>query len=98
VAVAYVAEMEWIFVALLYIATALMATYKFGSPGFVAAVTFLAVHSAGIHYAWSPNPLVAVFISVFAAFMVTIMIPHWYLLATGGEGIIGRKRFPDENL
>lgn len=95
--VSHIVWMEWIFVAFLYIAAALMAAYKFGSPGFIGAVTFLSVHSAGIRYAWSTNHLVSVFIAGFAAFMVTIMIPHWYLLATGRPGIIGRKSLSDED-
>lgn len=89
--------MEWIIVAALYLAAFLMALYKFGSHGAVGMVVFASVQALGIHYQWSPNPLVAIFIAGFAAFMATIMIPHWYLIATGREGIIGSKRTPDED-
>ena len=89
--------MEWIFVGTIYIAAFIMAAYKFGIIGFVGAIVFASVQALGIYQEWSPNPLVSGIIAAFAAFMVTIMIPHWYLLATGREGIIGRKRPPDED-
>lgn len=89
--------MEWIIVAALYFAAFLMAAYRFGGPGALAMVVFASVHAIGIHQGWSPNPLVATFIAGFASFMATIMIPHWYLVATGREGIIGRKSAPDED-
>lgn len=89
--------MEWIIVAVGYIAAFIVAAYKFGSPGALGMVVFASVQALGIYQEWSPNPLVATFIAGFAAFMATIMIPHWYLIATGREGIIGRKRPPDED-
>ena len=90
--------MEWILVIGLYVSAVLVASYRYGSPGFIGSGVFLIALSAGLHYDISPNPLVAPAIAGFAAFMTTIMIPHWYLLATGREGIISRKRLPDKDL
>ena len=89
--------MEWVIVAIGYLGAFVVALYKFGSPGALAIVVFASVQALGIYQDWHSNPLVTVFLAGFAAFMVTIMIPHWYLVATGREGIIGRKRPSDED-
>ena len=80
--------MEWIFVGFLYSASVVVAFYKFGPIGALGISVFAVVQAIGIQYEWSENPLVAIFIAGFAAFIVLIACR---------QCIIGRKRFPDED-
>lgn len=90
--------MEWIFVGFLYLAALAVAIYRFGTFGFIGLTVFGSIHALGLYQGWSPNPLVPAYIAGFSTFIAVVMIPHWYLLATGREGIIGRNRPPDQNL
>lgn len=90
--------MDFTIIVLIYATAVLLSAYRFGIAGLIGCVVFLAVQTAGIHYHWTGNHILLALISGLAAYFTILVLPHWYLLATGRKGIIRVKSLSDEDL
>lgn len=90
--------MDFIIVSAIYSIAVLLATYRFGLAGMIGTVVFLAVQTAGIHYHWTGNHILLALISGLAVYFVVFIIPHWYLFATGRNGIVRIDSLADKDL
>lgn len=89
--------MDFLIVLVIYIIAVVLSAYRFGIAGLIGSITFLAVQTAGIHHHWTNNHILLVLISGLSAYFTVLVLPHWFLLATGSKGIIRIKSLTDED-
>lgn len=90
--------MELIILISIYMTAVALSAYRFGLSGLVGSIVFLAVQTAGIHYQWTENNILVALISGLTVYFTILVLPHWYLLATGRNGIVRVKSLPNKDL